>query len=481
MVAPVGQARGPAPTKIRLTFVKAHERSHKQAILNDKNITPEVHMFKIGSFKAIGTRLNKKIERSINDFGPPFTLFSLLGLLYYCLFYFAWVVLFGTGINQEGLILRLIATFLCLGLLLRGQWPEIAKKWLPIYWYITLTYCLPFFFTWLFLHNPASLLRLMAFSSIIFWLVLLVDWVSALILFFLGVAAAIGASSLNHTVCPLTHYVYSIFSIYAGFLILVALLAKNRKHLETQKKLKTAEALGSGIAHEMRTPLSAIIMGIEGAKKYFPVLIDTYQLAKKNNLEGLQIIPSRRFEVLSTLFDDIEREAKFGHVIMDMLLCNVKPVVFKKNAAEVLKISDCIHKALQHYPFSEGQESLIHWNHDNDFSFMGSEELVVHVVLNLLKNALYYILTAGKGQIDLWQTIERKANVLHFKDTATGISQDVQDILFQQLLGHKSNRVGLGLAFCARAMQELGGSIECHTVEGEFSEFLLYFPRIKGV
>ena len=46
-------------------------------------------------------------------------------------------------------------------------------------------------------------------------------------------------------------------------------------------------------------------------------------------------------------------------------------------------------------------------------------------------------------------------------------------------MGDKSNRVGLGLAFCARVMQAVGGSIECHSLEDEFSEFLLYFPKIK--
>lgn len=436
-------------------------------------------MFQLECPKHILTRVNKKIERSINDFGTPFTLFSTLGLLYYFLYYFAWVMPFQANINQEGLILRLIAAFLCLGLLLRTKWPEITKQWLPIYWYITLAYCLPFFFTLLFLRNPGAPLNLMAFASIIFWLVLLVDWVGAFILFFLGIAAAVGVFWLKHNICPLTHYVYSIFLIYAGFLILVAVLAKNRKYLETQRKLKTAEAMGSGIAHELRTPLSAIIMGVEGAKKYFPVLIDNYQLARKNNVEGLQIIPPRRFEVLSTLFDDIAREAQFSNVFIDMLLYNVRQDVFKQNAVEVLKISDCIHKAMQSYPFSEKQEGLIHWDHDNDFSFMGSEQLVVHVLLNLLKNALYHIEKASRGQIQLWQTIEHNTNVLHFKDTAIGIPQDIKDMLFQQLMGHKPNRVGLGLAFCARVMQQLGGSIECRSVEGEFSEFLLYFPKIK--
>ncbi|MCD6045353.1 MAG: sensor histidine kinase [Gammaproteobacteria bacterium] len=438
-------------------------------------------MFKVGSFKPIMARLNRKIERSIRDFNPPFTTLAILGLLYYFLFYFAWVVPFGTGIGWESLILRLIAMVLCLGLLLREEWPKTAQKWLPVYWYITLTYCLPFFFTLMFLHHSTAQLWVMAFTSIIFWLVLLVDLASAFILLLLGIVAAAGVFWFNHRILPLTDSVCNIFLIYIGFLVAVAILVKNKRRLENDKRLKTAEAVSHGIAHEMRSPLSAIIVKAGNGRKFFPALLDAYQLAKKNNLEGLEVIPPRRFEVIANLFDSIDREAKFANVFIDMLICNVKQDVLKKNATKVLKMSDCIHTALQRYPFSGNQERLIYWDHNYDFSFVGSEDRVVHLLMNLLKNALYYIVAAGKGRIDIWQTAGRRMNILHFKDTAIGMSQETQDMLFQQLIGHKSNKVGLGLAFCARVMRELGGSIECHSVEGEFSEFSLYFPRIPGL
>jgi signal transduction histidine kinase len=438
-------------------------------------------MFKIESPKRIAARLNRKFERSIRDFNPPFTTFAILGLIYYSLFYFPWLLPLETNsaAEKESFILRLIAIFLCFGLLARKKWPKKAQNWLPAYWYITLTYCLPFFFTFMFLQDTDAALRLMAFSSIIFWLVLLVDLTSAFILLFMGIAAAVGAFLLEKGFCPtITAYIFNVSAVYIVFLILIAFLVKNKKRLETEKKLRTAEAVGSGIAHELRTPLSAIIMGIEGAKKYFPTLIDAYQLARQNNLDGVKYIPFKRFEVLATLFDDIEREAKFGNVFIDMLLCNVKQDVYKQNTVEALEISDCIHKALQRYPFFEKQESLIHWDDNHDFSFMGSAELIEHVLLNLLKNALYQIEKVGKGEIFMWQTEELNFNILHLKDTATGMSEEIKESLFQQHMGDKSNRVGLGLAFCARVMHAMGGRIECHSLEGEFSEFLLYFPRI---
>lgn len=43
-------------------------------------------------------------------------------------------------------------------------------------------------------------------------------------------------------------------------------------------------------------------------------------MARENNLEGVKNIPSKPFKALVTLFDDIEREAKFDHVFIEMLL-----------------------------------------------------------------------------------------------------------------------------------------------------------------
>ncbi len=437
-------------------------------------------MIKIGSSKRIMSRLHRKLGRNLRDFNPPLTLFALLGSLFYS--FYCLVLLFLRVQNRMGdlgLILGLIAVFLCLGLFFRKNWPKYSQKYLALYWYLTLSYCLPFFFTFLFLLNPSSGLRLMAFGSLIFWLVLLADLNSAFILLFLGILAAIGVFCLENGSTLINSQLLPVFALDMLFLLFIAFLVQRKNRLETAKKMKTAEAVGSGIAHELRTPLSAIIMGIEGAKKYFPVFIDTYQLAKQQNLKGLENISSKRLEVLSTLFDDIEREAKFSNVFIDMLLCNVKQDVYKQNAIELLSINDCIHQALQRYPFSEEQEKLIHWEDGPDFSFLGSAKLMEHVLLNLLKNALYQIDKAAKGQIQIRQTAQGNFNILCFKDTATGMSQNIKDILFQQHMGDTANRVGLGLAFCARVMKALGGRIECQSLEGEFSEFLLYFPRIK--
>jgi signal transduction histidine kinase len=256
-------------------------------------------------------------------------------------------------------------------------------------------------------------------------------------------------------------------------------VTSDEKQLEYEQKLATASAIVRSIAHELNTPLSAIDMGVKGAKNYFLVLLENYQLAKKNNLPGLKLIPPKHFEVLSTLFDDLEREVDFSKLFIKILIQNMKRDLTQEDSKKVQNIYTCIEEALLQYPFAYREESLVHWDSKKSFSFIGSDFLIIYVLFNLLKNSLYQIAKAGKGRIQLWQTIEHNANVLHFKDTATGIPEDIKSTLFQPFASNRQHGIGLGLAFCNKVMQKLGGSIECCSVEGEYTEFLLYVPPIK--
>ncbi len=39
---------------------------------------------------------------------------------------------------------------------------------------------------------------------------------------------------------------------------------------------------------------------------------------------------------------------------------------------------------------------------------MGNNTLVMHIIMNLIKNAIFYILKAGKGEISIWLEQHKK-------------------------------------------------------------------------
>ena len=136
----------------------------------------------------------------------------------------------------------------------------------------------------------------------------------------------------------------------------------------------------------------------------------------------------------------------------------------------------CLNEALQRYVFQGSERDLVFCDIDNDFYFVGDKILVVHVLFNLFKNALYYIASAQKGKIYIRLEKRENKNLLYFKDTGKGIAKDVLPYIFDRFYSKTEGGVGIGLSFCKMAMEWMGGDIICRSIENEYTEFVLHFP-----
>jgi signal transduction histidine kinase len=172
-------------------------------------------------------------------------------------------------------------------------------------------------------------------------------------------------------------------------------------------KLQTLKSLASSIAHETRSPLSAI----QGA----------CEIIGRNLL--IDISSSR------------------GLVISDIILQNIQ----------------------------DGEIDLVNVKLAGDFDFFGDENLMIFVVFNLLKNALYY-----RAKINIWMDCQTRT--LHFKDDGIGIAADQLEFIFDDFFtSNKKGGTGLGLPFCKRVMKAFGGDISCKSAVGKGAEFCLRF------
>jgi len=143
-------------------------------------------------------------------------------------------------------------------------------------------------------------------------------------------------------------------------------------------------------------------------------------------------------------------------------------------------MSTIVKDALATFFFNEGEQSLIHWQADNDFQFTGEPILSRHLLWNLLKNALRIIEESGKGEIFIWLESDDKHNYLHFKDTAKGMPAEVAAHVFDQFYTKSEGGTGLGLSFCQTVMYAYGGEITCVSEEGKYAQFTLTFPKQPG-
>lgn len=251
------------------------------------------------------------------------------------------------------------------------------------------------------------------------------------------------------------------------------------KEQKQNEKLETMKLIGASIAHELRTPFAALGLAASGMRKYFSHLVQGYQLAENADLP-VNPINSAQLELLEKIPETIDRESKAANLFIDLLINNINPTI-KKDNSHTISINTCIKQALERYPFSEEQQLLIYWQDINDFNIKGDEILIIHLLFNLIKNALYYLAKASKKTekgIYIWTEKTNTGNKLYFKDTGTGIAKDILPYIFNRFFSKTKHGSGIGLTYCKMVMESLGGSITCESEINDYTLFIMTFPVI---
>ena len=281
----------------------------------------------MGPFKKIIGHLDDSMERSWSNSSHQLVAVGAIAFIGFPLFYFIWVYWFPQP--YENLTLRLIGSLLGLGLMLTAYWPLRYKTYLSWYWFTTLLFTLPFFFTYLFLMNQATVISAMSLLCSVFLLVLLVDVLSLLIVLMLGFSLALVA------------YYFSASQIYFGaehiemtLVIVFTIIAGSTLNYKTamlqQQKLDGMAAAAGMIAHELRTPLLGIKSGAQALVKYLPALFEGYQLAKANNLLSSPLRDSR-IQQLEGVSSRIVSEIDYANTIIDMLLAGQDHTIMSRS------------------------------------------------------------------------------------------------------------------------------------------------------
>ncbi|MBL7480642.1 sensor histidine kinase [Legionella bononiensis] len=422
--------------------------------------------------KKIVRHLDESMQRSLSNSAHQLVAVGAIAFLGFPFFYLIWVYCFPQA--YESMLLRLIGSMLGLGLMLTPYWPAQWKNYLSWYWFLTLLFTLPFFFTFLFLMNEASVISAMSLLCSVFLLVLLVDLLSLTIVLNLGVGMAlIGYYWLS------PHIYFGEEHIEMALVILFTIIAGSTLNYKTamlqQQRLAGMAAAAGMIAHELRTPLLGIKSGAQALVQYLPGLIQGYQLAKEHQLI-LTPLKERRLLQLEGVSDRIVSEIDYANTIIDMLLVKAgRENTIQNCIMETCSMADCLNEAISRYPFlSPRERTLISW--EGDFQFKGSKLLMQHVLFNLIKNALYMIATAQRGEIHIWTEYGDKFNYLHFKDTAKGMTSQQVSRLFNHFYTTTFMGTGIGLSFCKLVMNGFGGTISCEAEEGQYALFSLSFP-----
>ena len=234
------------------------------------------------------------------------------------------------------------------------------------------------------------------------------------------------------------------------------------------------------VAHEVASPLATIGLHADELRHVLPELMRGYQLAVQYQLCGDTLSMLDEPDRVPALASAIRRQVDSTSTVIEMSLASLTMNRLDKRCFAVHSIRACVESALDRFPFRAGERELVSVvSIDSEIRFSGSDSLLVFVLINLLKNAIAAIHAAGKGRIEIGAHRAGGFCVLRFHDSGPGIAPDVLPRIFDPFYSTKAHGrgAGVGLTFCRRVCEALGGSISCESTLGESTTFTLRLPE----
>ena len=113
----------------------------------------------------------------------------------------------------------------------------------------------------------------------------------------------------------------------------------------------------------------------------------------------------------------------------------------------------------------------------------GDEQLIRQAITNLVGNGIKY--AKNSGSMMLGASVKNGKVIISVKDNGPGIPEENQIRLFEKFYRVKSpgqekiKGTGLGLAIVKTIAERHGGTVRCHSKQGEGSTFFIELPSLS--
>ncbi len=241
-------------------------------------------------------------------------------------------------------------------------------------------------------------------------------------------------------------------------------LAREKTEMEKLDLLKTDFMLT--VAHELRSPVA-------GAQSLLRTLLRG--LAGELNDQQNDILQriEKRLEFLMELIEDL------------LSLASSKTFDLEKPLEEI-DLQPLIRNVIDQIDtIAESRKvALIFTAPEDAVVVMATEEGLGRIFTNLIGNAVKY--TPAEGQVEVVVKTSTSNVVIKIEDTGIGIPQDDIPHLWEEFFRAKNARragikgTGLGLSIVKQYIDQFGGQIDVHSVEGEGTVFTLDLPLVSN-
>ncbi|EPW1043945.1 response regulator [Vibrio parahaemolyticus] len=411
--------------------------------------------------------------RKVYEYAEPnLTLVGWMGFIGFPLYYFVWDFMFPQ--SYENLPLRLFCSALFFGIIFRNRLSSSWRKYVHVYYQITITTCLPFFFFYMLLMNDWSNVWVMSFMSAIFLHILLVHVTRVM---FAQTFAGIGLATFFAWIAKGFHLDITMDWTHVPIFLFIYVFGNLfyfRNQIEHEAKVSLAKSFGAGIAHEMRNPLSGLCTSIDVIQSVLP---NKKAMGEKDQY----VMSGEDVTLLREVSEDAMNIIHSGNETIDLLLTSIDENRVSRSSFKRYSAQSVVEKAIESFSYKRSTDRFaISFDARSEFDFLGSDTLLKYVMYNLFKNAFHHR-SSDEFHIHVSMQSNDTVNQIVVTDNGSGIAPDVIRHIFQDFYTTgKSGSYGLGLPFCKKVMRSFGGNIKCISQPGEWSQFTLTFPPITS-
>jgi two-component system response regulator PhcR len=248
--------------------------------------------------------------------------------------------------------------------------------------------------------------------------------------------------------------------------------------LHENRVIAMRETLGF-LAHELNTPLTTV-RGYMGALRDRHVQVEG----------GVRFNEIRPGEVMAAL-EAAERNALYCQSLVSTFVKSARdahPGVI----TQTLTAAGLVQLLMAEFPFEGVERGFVQTRFGEDFALPGQRDLLFLVLSTLTKNALFALreTPAPSLTIEIGREPGGVAGVprraarpwLRFIDNGPGIAPELLSRLTREPVTTRAHAggTGMGLMFCRRVIQSLGGAIEIESTLGVGTGVSLYFQPAES-
>jgi two-component system response regulator PhcR len=244
------------------------------------------------------------------------------------------------------------------------------------------------------------------------------------------------------------------------------------------------ETLGF-LAHEVTSPLATV-------RGYLSAMRDRHRDAPDGE-SGVAYIAQQKPGDVLFMIEAAQRRAEYAQSLVSTFVQSARDASLG-DASASLRASELVMAVQQEFPFEAGEEAWLSTDLRADFVLPGRRDLLYLVLCTLVKNALIALRSHTKPvapspevQIALARAMpapgQAEQAAIRVRDNGPGIPPEVLSRLTVEPVTTRadSGGNGMGLLFCSRVMNALGGNVVVRSEPGQGAEVMLFFPFADGL